>query len=1024
MSSFRDGLNEGLSQVRESAKNGPAALRRFLADPRSAVGGASLLPLIVLFGHTFIDAIDGSGFNVILPEIQKDFHITLQQVSSIGASALFISLLLGVPIAVKSEATTRRTLYLGAGAVVAALFAALSGLASTLGLFVFARSAFGLGLRLNDPVQQSLMADYYPVSSRPTVFAGRDGITRFGRLIGPLYFGGITLLFGWRAALISVAIPSALLAFYSFRLHNPVRGAPEREAMGLPPVEEEKIDAPTLRDAFRVLKRVGTVRRLWLALPFLVGGYLALGILVPLYSEEVFGLNAGQRGLVSAVGEAGAIFGLLVATPILSRYLTSANPERVFPMLAVQGVTGGVFIAAICLAPNLAVFVVAFILMNLNGAVLTPAIGVLLSLVVPARVRTISFATAALVALPGLFVLPFATGIGDTYGLRWGIALSIPMFLIGGFILASSGALFVEDMRGAFAALAAEIEIRQAKEAGTAKLLVCRGIDVKYGQVQVLFDVDFDVEEGEIVALLGTNGAGKSTLLRAISGTAQASSGTVVFDGIDITSTDAPRVAGLGVIQMPGGRGVFPTLTVEENLRVATWLNRDDVDYLNAAIARCLEIFPVLRDRFDQPAGNLSGGEQQMLALSQAFIAKPKLLCIDELSLGLAPQVVQQLLAMVETLHAEGVTVVLVEQSVNVALTVCKRAVFLEKGEVRFNGPTADLFERPEILRSVFIEGASAIDAPSNGNGKRTKGHAVVARPKIDLAKLDKLGVRLPVVLEVKDIRKAFGGIRAVNGVSFQLHAGEVLGLIGTNGAGKTTIFDLISGFQEPDTGTIELDGLDITQTPAFLRSVMRLGRSFQDARLFPSLTVRETIAIALERHLEMTNPIAAAIYSPAQRAEEFAIQHRVEELIELLGLDAFRDKFISELSTGTRRIVDLAASLAHEPKVLLLDEPSSGIAQREAEALAPLIDRIKTQLGCALLVIEHDMPLISTVSDRLIALETGAVIAQGSPAAVLADPIVVASYLGTDENVIARSGATQRSTSPRRKVRVKGTTR
>ncbi len=1022
MSAFRDGLKEGLEQFKTSAKNGPAATRNFLKDPKSAVGGAALLPLIVLFGHTFIDAIDGAGFNVILPEIQKDFHITLAQVSNIGASALFISLLLGVPIAVKSEATTRRTLYLGAGAVVAAVFAFLSGVAPTLGMFVLSRSAFGLGLRLNDPVQQSLLADYYPVDTRSTIFAGRDGLTRFGRLIGPLYFGGITLIFGWRAALVSVAIPSAILAYYSFRLRNPVRGAPEREAMGLPPVEEEKIDAPSLRDAFRVLKRVGTVRRLWLALPFLIGGYLALGILLPIYMKDVFNLDAGQRGLVSALGEAGAIFGLLVATPIMRRYLTSANPERVFPMLAIQGVTGGVFIAGVCVSPNLGVFLLFYVLMNLNGAVLTPAIGVLLSLVVPARVRTISFATAALVALPGLFMLPFATGIGDEYGLRWGMSLSIPIFLIGGFILASSGKLFVEDMRGAFAALAAEIEIQQAREAGTAKLLVCRGVDVKYGQVQVLFNVDFDVEEGEIVALLGTNGAGKSTLLRAISGTAPASSGTVVFDGIDITSTDAPRVAGLGVIQMPGGRGVFPTLTVEENLRVATWLNRDDPDYLNAAITRCLEIFPVLRDRFDQPAGNLSGGEQQMLALSQAFIAKPKLLCIDELSLGLAPQVVQQLLSMVSALHAEGVTVVLVEQSVNVALTVCKRAVFLEKGEVRFNGPTSDLFERPEILRSVFIEGASAIDAPKNGNGK--KAVAAPVRPKIDLAKLEKIGVQLPVTLEVKDLRKKFGGIRAVNGVSFQLHSGEVLGLIGTNGAGKTTIFDLISGFQEPDSGTIELDGLDITQTPAFLRSIMRLGRSFQDARLFPSLTVRETIAIALERHLEMTNPTAAAIFSPAQRAEEHAINQRVDELIELLGLGAFRTKFISELSTGTRRIVDLAASLAHEPKVLLLDEPSSGIAQREAEALAPLIERIKTQLGCALLVIEHDMPLISTVSDRLIALETGAVIAQGSPAEVLADPIVVASYLGTDENIIARSGVARRNGNGKRKVSVKGSTR
>jgi branched-chain amino acid transport system ATP-binding protein len=186
---------------------------------------------------------------------------------------------------------------------------------------------------------------------------------------------------------------------------------------------------------------------------------------------------------------------------------------------------------------------------------------------------------------------------------------------------------------------------------------------------------------------------------------------------------------------------------------------------------------------------------------------------------------------------------------------------------------------------------------------------------------------------------------------------------------------------------------------------------------LFPSLTVADTIAVALERHLQMTNPVAAAIYSPAQRSEEFDIRERCDELIDVLGLGAFRDKFISELSTGSRRIVDLAASLAHEPRVLLLDEPSSGIAQREAEALVPLIERIQTQLGCALLVIEHDMPLITAVSDRIIALETGRVIAEGTPAEVLANPLVIASYLGTDEDVIARSGTRSR---PARKPRAR----
>jgi ABC-type branched-subunit amino acid transport system ATPase component len=534
-------------------------------------------------------------------------------------------------------------------------------------------------------------------------------------------------------------------------------------------------------------------------------------------------------------------------------------------------------------------------------------------------------------------------------------------------------------------------------------LLSCESIDLSYGQVQILFGVDFDVDEGEMVALLGTNGAGKSTLLRAICSTAKVSGGRITFDGEDITNVGPLEAAARGIVQAPGGKGVFPSMSVGENLRVASWLYRRDPAHVEAAVGKVLEMFPILGRRWDQPAGNLSGGEQQMLTLAQAFVARPRLLLIDELSLGLAPTIIQQLLDVVRAIHAEGVTVVLVEQSVNVALTVCQRAVFLEKGEVRFGGPTAELLDRPDVLRSVFLEGAAS-KAPSTPS--KTNGAAVQGRTRVDVAQLDRMGVRLPVLLEARSLTKRFGGITAVDGVSFALHQGEILGLIGSNGAGKTTIFDLLSGFLSPDEGAVLLDGEDVTTWPADARSRARLGRSFQDARLFPSLTVAEVIAVALERHLDAKDALSAILRSPAVLDAEAWVARRVDELVELMGLGAFRDKFVSELSTGSRRIVDIACSLAHEPKVLLLDEPSSGIAQRETEALGPLLLRIQQELGTSLLVIEHDMPLISSIADRLVALESGAEIASGTPEEVLADPRVVASYLGTDERTIARSGS------------------
>jgi ABC-type branched-subunit amino acid transport system ATPase component len=519
-------------------------------------------------------------------------------------------------------------------------------------------------------------------------------------------------------------------------------------------------------------------------------------------------------------------------------------------------------------------------------------------------------------------------------------------------------------------------------------LVETKGLDVAYGPVQVLFGVDFTVDQGEIVALLGTNGAGKSTLLKAVSGLIEPSAGKVFLDGQDITGHDAEGVTRAGVSLMPGGKGIFPTVTVDEHLRLAAWTFRKDTARIEAARAEVLEMFPILAERHSQPAGYLSGGEQQMLALAQAFVTKPRLLLVDELSLGLAPAIVGQLLDVLRTVHAAGTTIVIVEQSVNVALTLAQRAVFMEKGEIRFTGPTSDLLERPDLLRSVFIRQGPKVAA------SETDGHR--ASPPVDDA---------PVLLSCRGIVKRFGGIHAVDEVDFDLHQGEIIGLIGQNGAGKTTLFDCISGFLPIDAGTVELRGRDVTEWAPHERARAGLGRSFQEALLYPSLTTWETIAIAFERHVASREMVAAALHLPASYESESDLATRVEALIELMGLGAFRDKLLGELSSGSRRIVELACSLAQDPAVVLLDEPSAGVAQRETEALGPLLRRVQAYTGCSMLVIEHDMPLIAGVSDEVIALELGRVIARGTPGEVLSHPRVVESYLGTDAAAISRSG-------------------
>ncbi|HXW31891.1 MAG TPA: ATP-binding cassette domain-containing protein, partial [Acidimicrobiales bacterium] len=217
------------------------------------------------------------------------------------------------------------------------------------------------------------------------------------------------------------------------------------------------------------------------------------------------------------------------------------------------------------------------------------------------------------------------------------------------------------------AAAGTPISVPKAPSPDTAVLLSCRGVHVAYGDVRILFGVDMDVAQGEIVALLGTNGAGKSTLLRAISGLVIPIEGTIVFGGQDITRASAVERAELGIVQVPGGKAVFPTLTVAEHFKAAGWLfAKESEQEVRARTERVLAMFPRLEERWDNMAGNLSGGEQQQLGLGMAFVAKPRLLIIDELSLGLAPTVVEQLLDIVRAIHAQGCTVILVEQSVNV----------------------------------------------------------------------------------------------------------------------------------------------------------------------------------------------------------------------------------------------------------------------------------------------------------------------------------------------------------------------
>ena len=1016
------------------------AVRHPVTWLRDLTGDGPAIALIVLTGLNAVDELSRASFSVVAPDIADHFGVGMVGVTVPFVLAFAAAFALSVPIASIADRRNRVRLAM-LGGTVFAVFSTLVGLAPNVWVLAACLAGSNVGKAVIEPSHTSLMADYYSVELRPRVFSFHRAGNALGALVGGIGAGYIAEAFGWRAPFFFFAVPTAVLVLIGGRLREPVRGRQERSRVTMDAASlDTEEEAPSLAEAWRMCWQIDSLRRIYRTLPFLTPAVAGFALFSVFMYRNVYGLDESARGWVVGLVEGPSqLVGLAVGARLGMR-LFARDPKLVFGLLARANfvVTGAAL--AFAWSPNVYVAVAANIVISACLAFTLPGVLAALSIAIPPRARSVGFSMGSVFVLAGMLTLPLVAAVGDSWGMRWGMTVMTPMFLIGGLVIASAGDVIARDIAQVWSASAARAEVLHQRRQGRAKMLLARGMNVSYGDVQVLFDVDFEVDEGEIVALLGTNGAGKSTLLKAIAGLVPANKGAVIFDGRDITYAPAHEIAPRGVVLVPGGQGTFPSLTVAENLRTAGWIDRRSRRLVAERMEEVLGIFPELRPRLGDPAANLSGGQQQMLSLGMAFLSRPRLVLIDELSLGLAPVVVQRLVEIVRRIRDAGTTVVVVEQSVNVALTLAHEAYFMEKGEIRFHGPTAELLERPDVLRSVFLEGAAAgarlasggdtaaggangdepagadEAVPAGANGDEPDADATVEAgatggPAVDRGDGDGSDpghAAVPAVgpaLEVIGLTRSFGGIRAVDDVSFAVAPREIVGIIGPNGAGKTTVFDLVSGFLPVDRGRILLGGRDVTGLVADARARRGLGRSFQDARLFPAMTVEQCIAVALDRWVEVRDPIQAALHLPSVFDAEAKVARRVDELVELLGLGAFRSKFVHELSTGSRRILDLACLVAHRPTVILLDEPSSGIAQRETEALAPVIERIRSQLGASVVVIEHDMPLITTVADRLVALDQGRVLAAGRPNEVLAHPGVVASYLGRTDAVINRSG-------------------
>jgi ABC-type branched-subunit amino acid transport system ATPase component/predicted MFS family arabinose efflux permease len=659
-----------------------------------------------------LDNLQSSGLAVLSPNIQSSFHVSTGAITFVaGISGGFLVLGI-VPMGWLAD-RYRRAPIIGWATFAFGLMVAATGFATNIFVFFLARFGAGISQASTNSVHGSLLGDAYPINVRGRLYAAMGMGQGLAMAASPLLVGLIATEVGgpngWRWAFYILAVPILVVAFFAFRIPEPPRGQFEKKDVLGDVLGDTPPAAPSLEAAFERVMRIRTIKTVLIAFSAIGFGLFTGPVLGNLYLKDRFGLDAFQRGIIGTVGTAG----VLITLPIIGRYydrLYRKDPAQALSLIGKIVLPVAVLVPIQYFMPNAvlwAVFSVPSVVLLLTGFSM---IGPVLTSVAPYRLRGLS------VAVGGIYVFFIgATGgavlaalLDSVVGIRATVLIiMIPSTLFGAIMIIRSSRFIRNDLSLVVVELQEELEEhkRQQADPGAIPVLQLSNIDFSYGHVQILFGVNFEVKRGEVLALLGTNGAGKSTALNVASGLETPARGVVRLNGRDITYTTPEQRSRLGIHLLPGGKGVFGPMTVAENLEMGGFVYRSDRDELRRRTQRVYELFPALRDRRGERADSLSGGQQQMLALAIAMLHDPAVLMIDELSLGLAPIIVQELIEVIDGLKAAGVTLIIVEQSLNVAAAIADRAVFLEKGRVRFEGRISDLMERDDLARAVFLGG-------------------------------------------------------------------------------------------------------------------------------------------------------------------------------------------------------------------------------------------------------------------------------------------------------------------------------